>query len=289
MSQGLIDPIEPEDDGARHADTRPGVGCATLVIGAILAIMALGPMPMRGESNLTALNRAFWPDSLVRAEFVADRLDQAHIGAGLTDDLLRVYPACCSMEPISYNPANWLAWHVMAGFRGAPAWLMELDFYYRRGGAVYHYRTFGRLTRGGGYLTEYSGADRRIAVQDAGDCPVDRLPSGLTVLAARTAEPLPLQSQPQGQPSLPVIAKIASDPCNPDDVPQNGAVSFLTHGERAALDEALSALASECSALHYRKLRNRECHGRPIVIASVSDQTVARSRAAARKLLQGAM
>lgn len=190
MSPGPIDPgPEPDGEGG-HSSSGPRhlfsfKGCAGLLLAGIVLLIVLGPSPLRDETNVTALRRLAWSKHEIQRAFVQDRLDRAGIVSPDAEVLLRTNPDCCRMEPISYNPANWMAWHLIAGWKGSPAWLMRLDFSLEQDDRFYGMRSFGRLTHGGGYLSESATPHMYLlAVRDPGTCKATRLPSGRRLILA---------------------------------------------------------------------------------------------------------
>jgi hypothetical protein len=163
-------------------------GCAAFLLAGIILLIALGPSPLRGETNAAALRRLTWSKHEIQRAFVQDQLDRAGITSLDAEVLLRSNPDCCRMEPVSYNPANWMAWHIIAGWKGSPAWLMGFNFGLEQEGRFYGMRSFGRLTRGGGYLSESTTPHMLLlAVREPGTCRATRLPSGqFLILGAKS-------------------------------------------------------------------------------------------------------
>ncbi len=239
--------------------------------------MLIGPLTLGKDSNWDSLKRAGWPREAVLLDFVAQRLVSLEIDPARAKELIAGDPDCCSIEPVTYNPFNWLGWHILWGFRGSPAWLMTVNFDYRKDGVIYRYRTFGRLTNGGRYLTEYSDGGRRIAVQDAGKCPIEKLPSGLIIFAPLLVKPASDDDSKSNQ-TAPAIEVLELDECTNPYPKSGGAEAFLTQAEQDELGEVLSIVQHECMSNNNQKGRNIGCYDRTIVLSNVNEESLARSR-----------
>lgn len=177
----MVESEEQPPSPERKSRWRPG--CITVFLAGLVLMMVPGPLAMRGESNWVAATRVFLSTAELKTRFLEDRFDEAGVKRSSAAAFLHNNPSCCDLDAVSYNPVNWFAWHMLGGWKGSPAWLAEVNFGFEQDGTLFGYHSFGRVTNGGGYLTEYGdGAKYLMAVSDAEYCPVVRLPSGVTVV-----------------------------------------------------------------------------------------------------------